>query len=82
MCDLVFLPEVRDELRQTLAVCRRKKRVILIALSVIFDQVREILLEEGKKDRGGAGLQEKGIREDVVRACLGSRSYQCFQIHR
>ena len=76
MSDLVFLAEVRDELRQALSVCWRKKCMILIALPVVFDQVRKILLKEREKDGGRTGLQEKRIREDVIRACLSGRAYE------
>src|SRR5258708_20515967 len=80
--ELVLCTEDGDQLAKTLSVRRRKKCMIVIALSIVFYQVRKILLEERKKDRGGAGLQEKGIREDVVPASLGSRSYEHFQIPR
>ena len=82
MCDLVFLPEVRNELRQTLAVRIRKKCVILIAFPVVFYQVWKVLLEEWEKDCGGTGLQEKRVCEYVVRARLGGCSYERFQVGR
>ena len=66
MRDFVFLPEMSDQLFQTLSVGRRKKCAILISLPVVFYQLRKVLLEEGKKDCGGTGLQEKWVGETFV----------------
>src|SRR5258706_12111391 len=56
--DSVLLAEAPDELRNALAVGRRQKRAALIALAIVLDQLGKVLLEEWKKDRGRARLQE------------------------
>src|ERR1035437_4083414 len=72
--DLVFLAEVRDQVRQALGVGGRKEGAVLIALAVVLGEMREVLLEEGKEDGRRARLQKKWVGENVIRTGFGCRS--------
>ena len=78
----VFLAQVRDELRQALAVGGRKEGAVLIALAVVLGEMREVLLEEGKEHGGRAGLQKKRVGENVVGSGFGGGADHTFQVFR
>jgi len=78
----IFCSQMRHELRDTFAVRGWQEGAILIALTIVFDQVRKILFEKGKKDRGGAWLEKQRIGEDVTCPGFGCGFHDAFKIGR
>src|SRR5271156_6215817 len=72
--DAVFLAEAGDELRHALAIRLRQERAVLIALAIVFDQLREVLFEEGKKNCRGTGLEKQRSGKDVAGSGGGGRA--------
>ena len=64
----VFFAQPRNQRGQAFSIRRREKGAILVAPPIGLDQVREILLEEGKKNCCGAGFEKKRIGENVIGA--------------
>ena len=80
VADAIFLAEARDKLCHALAVGRRQKRAVLIALAIVLDQLREVLLKEGKENRCRTGLQEQRSGEDVAGSGCGGGAHHGLQI--
>ena len=54
----------------------------MIALAIVSHQVREMLLEEGKKDRGRARLQKQRPGENVARPSRCGGAHHGLEIGR
>src|ERR1700722_7977313 len=80
--DFVFLAEMRDQVREALAVCGREEGAVVVALAVVLGEMREILVKGRKEDCRRARLQKKRVGENVVGACVRSRADQTLEIIR
>src|SRR4029077_1530303 len=77
---LVFLTQVRDEVRQAFAIGGGKEGAVVIALPVVLGEVREVLFKKGKEHGGGTRFQKKRVRENVIGSGFGGAADDGLQV--